>query len=224
MGRDVGKARRQGPPGRFILCRLRSPREQREPSLTGRAALCDSRAEWLAAPCDSQARPQSPGLDVTLGGAMAYRTPQCRLHRSVRHPKAETASRMGSPIGRFVEFGRPSRPDRSPNSTKRLLRTPIPATSASTSARLRSPPEQRALRLRAIVDRLRPRAGSIDRTIPTLRECIIVSHRERRITVHSRGEDGGWLTRAAVAGDRVEVPSVRAELVVDQVYRNSEIR
>jgi hypothetical protein len=42
--------------------------------------------------------------------------------------------------------------------------------------------------------------------------------------VHSRGEDGAWLTRAAVAGDRVEVPSVRAELVVDQVYRNSEIR
>lgn len=62
------------------------------------------------------------------------------------------------------------------------------------------------------------------RTIPTLRECIIVSHRERRITVHSRGEDGTWQTRAAVAGDRVQVPIVRAELVVDQVYRNSEIR
>src|SRR5436190_9453012 len=30
------------------------------------------------------------------------------------------------------------------------------------------------------------------RTIPTLRDYVIVSHRERRITVNARGTDGAW--------------------------------
>jgi Uma2 family endonuclease len=38
------------------------------------------------------------------------------------------------------------------------------------------------------------------RTIPSLREYIIVSHRERRITVHGRPEHGEWATRVAIAG------------------------
>ena len=37
------------------------------------------------------------------------------------------------------------------------------------------------------------------RTIPTLRDYVIVSHRERRISVHSRTATGEWLTRTAVA-------------------------
>ncbi|MCZ7686795.1 MAG: protein kinase [Sandaracinaceae bacterium] len=37
-------------------------------------------------------------------------------------------------------------------------------------------------------------------TIPSLRDYVVVSHRERRITVHSRGEDGQWSTRAAITG------------------------
>jgi len=60
-------------------------------------------------------------------------------------------------------------------------------------------------------------------TIESLREYIIVSHRERRITVHARGNDGEWTTRAATAGERVEVPSLQAQLAVDEVYRNSSI-
>lgn len=60
-------------------------------------------------------------------------------------------------------------------------------------------------------------------TIPTLREYVIVSHRERRITVHVRGADGAWLTRSAIKGGRVEVPSLGAVLVVDEIYRNSAI-
>jgi Uma2 family endonuclease len=62
------------------------------------------------------------------------------------------------------------------------------------------------------------------RTIPSLRDYVVISHRERRITVHQRGADGGWTTRVAIAGGRVEVQSLTTELVVDQVYRGSAIR
>lgn len=61
------------------------------------------------------------------------------------------------------------------------------------------------------------------KTIPTLREYIIVSHRERRITVHRRGEQGAWVMRVAIAGGRVSVETLATELVVDSVYRNSSI-
>lgn len=60
-------------------------------------------------------------------------------------------------------------------------------------------------------------------TIESLRDYVIVSHRERRITVHVRGNDGAWTTRSATAGERVEVPSLQAQLAVDEVYRNSSI-
>jgi len=61
------------------------------------------------------------------------------------------------------------------------------------------------------------------RAIPSLREYIIVSHRERRIIVHSRKADGEWRTKVAISGGRVPVDSVGAELVVDHVYRASTI-
>ena len=61
------------------------------------------------------------------------------------------------------------------------------------------------------------------RTIPSLHTYIVVSHRERRITVHGRGDDGAWTTRVAIAGGRVGVASLGVELVVDQVYRASSI-
>ncbi len=62
------------------------------------------------------------------------------------------------------------------------------------------------------------------RTIPSLRDVIITSHRERRITIHSRGEGGGWTARVAISGGRVAVSSLRVELVVDDIYRGSNVR
>ncbi len=62
------------------------------------------------------------------------------------------------------------------------------------------------------------------RTIASLREYIIVSHRERRITVHSRLEEGSWTTRVAIAGGSVAVSSLALDLAVDEVYRQSSIR
>jgi Uma2 family endonuclease len=61
------------------------------------------------------------------------------------------------------------------------------------------------------------------RTIPTLREVILVSHRERRITVHRRDAAGAWLMRVAIAGGRVAVESLGAELIVDAIYRNASV-
>ena len=61
------------------------------------------------------------------------------------------------------------------------------------------------------------------RTIASLRDYVVVSHRERRITVHHLGDDGAWITRVAIAGGRVEVASIGAVLVVDELYRRSAI-
>jgi Uma2 family endonuclease len=65
---------------------------------------------------------------------------------------------------------------------------------------------------------------SFYKTIPTLRECIIVSHRERRIVVHTRGDGDTWTARTAIGGGRVTVASVGAELVADTIYRGSSLR
>jgi Uma2 family endonuclease len=62
------------------------------------------------------------------------------------------------------------------------------------------------------------------RSIPTLRDYVLVSHRERRITVHSRDTRGEWSTRVAISGGRVAVESLATELNVDEVYRASAIR
>ena len=61
------------------------------------------------------------------------------------------------------------------------------------------------------------------RTIPSLREVILVSHRERRITVHRRTDAGGWTMRVAIGGGLVAVESLGASLVIDEIYRNSSI-
>lgn len=63
----------------------------------------------------------------------------------------------------------------------------------------------------------------IYRTVPSLRDYVVVSHRERRITVHARASDGTWTTRQAISGGRVRVSNFDMELVVDEVYRGSAI-
>jgi len=60
-------------------------------------------------------------------------------------------------------------------------------------------------------------------TIPSLRDYLVVSHRERRITLYSRTSDGGWETRVAIAGGKLKLSSFGAELVVDEIYRASSI-
>jgi Uma2 family endonuclease len=61
------------------------------------------------------------------------------------------------------------------------------------------------------------------RTIPSLREYVIVSHREQRITVHGRTSDGTWETRVATSAGEVSVPSLGVPLKVVEIYRNSPV-
>jgi Uma2 family endonuclease len=60
-------------------------------------------------------------------------------------------------------------------------------------------------------------------TIPSLNDYIVVSHRERRITIYSRSEDGSWKSRVGIAGGRVRVQSLSTDLAVDEIYRGSSI-
>lgn len=62
------------------------------------------------------------------------------------------------------------------------------------------------------------------RTIATLRDYVVVSHRERRITVHQRTDAHTWTTRVAISGGRVEVASIGAMLDVDEIYAKSSVR
>jgi Uma2 family endonuclease len=62
------------------------------------------------------------------------------------------------------------------------------------------------------------------RTIPTLREYVIVSHRQRRITVHSRATGGAWRTHVATNDENVVIASLGVHFVANEVYRNSAVR
>lgn len=61
------------------------------------------------------------------------------------------------------------------------------------------------------------------RTIPTLREYVLVSHRERRIEVRRRGPDGTWSERRAGRGEMMEFDSLGIELTVDELYDRSPL-
>lgn len=60
------------------------------------------------------------------------------------------------------------------------------------------------------------------RTIPTLREYIIVSHRVRRITMDVR-EGESWKTHVANRGESLVLNSLQVEIAVDDIYRKSTI-
>jgi Uma2 family endonuclease len=56
--------------------------------------------------------------------------------------------------------------------------------------------------------------------LSSVREVLIVSHREPRLTVHHRGEDGTWVVEEAYSGGSVKLRCIGAELDVDDVFRD----
>jgi len=62
------------------------------------------------------------------------------------------------------------------------------------------------------------------RAIPALREYMIVSHRERRVTVHAREGGDTWSTRVAMRGGTVELSSIDVRLNVDEIYRGTTVK
>jgi Uma2 family endonuclease len=61
------------------------------------------------------------------------------------------------------------------------------------------------------------------RMIPTLRDYVIISHRERRIIVHHRTAEGIWTSVVAITGGQVRIHSLDCDLSVAQVYLRSSI-
>ncbi len=59
------------------------------------------------------------------------------------------------------------------------------------------------------------------RQIPSLRECLLVSHRLRSIEVWRRDDAGGWQRHEGRSGDTVKLASVACELSVDEIYRTA---
>jgi Uma2 family endonuclease len=57
------------------------------------------------------------------------------------------------------------------------------------------------------------------RSLASVREVLIVSHRAPRLTLHRR-EEQGWTETTAAAGDVLELASVAARVAVDDVYRD----
>jgi Uma2 family endonuclease len=56
--------------------------------------------------------------------------------------------------------------------------------------------------------------------IPALAACLLVSHRQRRLTVVSRAEDGAWKTAVFGPGETALLTAIGCSLPVDEVYRN----
>jgi len=56
--------------------------------------------------------------------------------------------------------------------------------------------------------------------VPSLREIVLVSYRERLVEVIRRDEDGSWSRHEARRGGAVSLASLGCELPVDDVYRD----
>ena len=56
------------------------------------------------------------------------------------------------------------------------------------------------------------------RSLPSLREVVIASHRGPRLTLHRRGDEG-WEEELAGPGDALSLDSVASRIAVDDVYR-----
>lgn len=58
------------------------------------------------------------------------------------------------------------------------------------------------------------------RRIPSLREYLLVSQHERRITHLSRNDDGSWTLRDLSSTAVVRLPSIGCEFSLEEIYRN----
>ncbi|MGH9202383.1 MAG: Uma2 family endonuclease, partial [Vicinamibacterales bacterium] len=56
------------------------------------------------------------------------------------------------------------------------------------------------------------------KTLPTLSEYVLVSHRERSIEVFARDREGTWTCSTSRAGEVARLASIGARLDVDELY------
>lgn len=80
-----------------------------------------------------------------------------------------------------------------------------------------------------IVEVLSPSTEAYDRgeklrhyeAIASLREVVLVDHRQRLVEVRRREGDGSWSRHQAASGEAVHLESIDCELPVDEVYRDA---
>lgn len=76
---------------------------------------------------------------------------------------------------------------------------------------------------------LSPGTGRFDRTdkyddyrsLPSLRDYVLVESEVARVEVFSRSDDGGWLHRVYLPGTIAHLPSVGIDLPLDELYENA---
>ncbi len=56
------------------------------------------------------------------------------------------------------------------------------------------------------------------RTIPSLREYVLVAQKKVQVEHFHRQDDGGWLLRVLGPGDHLALPSLGCEIAVDEIY------
>src|SRR5215470_5992276 len=56
------------------------------------------------------------------------------------------------------------------------------------------------------------------RRLPSLREYVLVSQRERRVEIYRRRENRRWQLDEHVAGERLRLESIAIELAIDDLY------
>ncbi len=68
------------------------------------------------------------------------------------------------------------------------------------------------------------RTGKLDayRHLESLREVVVVSHRQRSLECHARGTDGRWTQRSFGEHEVMDLPSIGARIAVDDVYRGAD--
>jgi Uma2 family endonuclease len=62
------------------------------------------------------------------------------------------------------------------------------------------------------------------RRIPSLCECLLVSHRKPEVELPRRGSDGAWTRTVAGSGETLELASIGGSLSVDDVYRRAGLK
>jgi Uma2 family endonuclease len=55
--------------------------------------------------------------------------------------------------------------------------------------------------------------------VPSLRECLLISHRETRVELWRRGDADAWVRHEVGAGGRIRLESLDGEISVDDIYR-----
>lgn len=82
-----------------------------------------------------------------------------------------------------------------------------------------------------VVEVLSPSTESIDRrekmlayrTVPSLRDYLLISQEQRRVELYRRGADGGWASAVVAEAGDVALECVQANLTLEDIYEDVKL-